>query len=279
MRLYVGRDSKFQIMEFGDSLKPEIKTIPFGDKQNWGFVPYGDHLYTPQVDRLACFTQSLVPVPELDIMIPEGVDMFQRSHQLLVDGDLVYATNTAKNSVYVFCLATRKLKEIRSDSTRSWPNCLNKIDGKLWLLFNNCRGNTPSDLITLNDIHVIPEVGNMAHNVWKMHGKIWVSDTKYGLLRSVDGDKVGVGGFLRGLALSEKYLFVGVSKARQVLPEGERRVTPKEQAGIAVFDAVTLEYKTFWPLESTDLFDGVIELRLIGEQDLATSNPPLHLEV
>ena len=278
MRLYVGRDSKFQIMEFGESLKPEIQTIQFGDQKNWGFISYGNHLYTPQVNKLACFTRNLIPVPKQDIPIPEGVDLFYRSHQLLIDGDLVYVTNTGKNSVYIFCLASHRLKEIRSDTTRSWPNCLNKIDGNLWLLYNNCRDKAPSDLVTLNDIHVLPDVGHMAHNVWKMHGKLWVSDTKHGLLRSIDGSMtVAVGGFLRGLALSEKYLFVGVSKNRQ--PDGEHRVTPEGQAGIAIFDAATLEYKTFWPLESTNLFDGVFEIRLLGEQDLATSNPPLHLEV
>jgi len=272
MKLYVGRAQKFQILEFDDRLEPSLRTIPFGDQKNWGYLPYGKCLYAPCTDRLACYSQSLEPMPERDIPLPDG-KTFVRPHQLLLDGDLAYAANTGGNAVYTFCLKTSRFLASHADSSRSWPNCLNKIDGNIWLLYNNCRQkDKKSDLVSLSSGHVIPEVGTMAHNVWKMQGRLWTSDTRQGAFGSLDGDvRVHVGGFLRGLALSDKFLFVGVSKNRKNVTDGK--------SGIAVFNASTLKPITFWPLESTCLTDGVFEIRLLGEQDLATSNPPLNLEV
>ena len=55
MKLYVGRAQKFQILEFDDRLEPSLRTIPFGDQKNWGYLPYGKCLYAPCTDRLAWY--------------------------------------------------------------------------------------------------------------------------------------------------------------------------------------------------------------------------------
>ena len=137
--------------------------------------------------------------------------------------------------------------------------------------------------LDLNVLEITKGIGFAAHNVWTMDGKIWTCDSEGGILRSLDKTQtVDLGEYPRGVAMSEDYLIVGITKKRptvtqyQVRYGGDRdRKNGITEGGLVILNKKTLKIEKFISL--VGLLDcavaDVFEIRLMDERDHA-----LHLD-
>jgi hypothetical protein len=205
---------------------------------------------------------------------------FSAPHQKLKVGRKIYFVDSDHNEVKVFDIDTKKLVDRKTFEGITWINTLNCIDGHLYIVAHNMG--RPSALIKtdldLNVVEIIEDIGFAAHNVWSMNGDLWTCDSASGCLSLIGGtQQIDIGEFPRGVAMSEDYLIVGITKQRySTTPYPVKRHREinncVSNGGLAIIDRASLEVVKYVDLRdltgktSTSVFD----IRLMDERDHAS---------
>ncbi len=231
-----------------------------GNMRNWGFAWYADHLYAPnrtkglvKYDRdLNVLANYLFPVAGHTPVEPgksvRNAAQFDRPHQVACLGRKIYVCDSGHNLLKVFDPDTKTFRSIGFDPRKNWINSVNLIDDEINIVFHNHGW---SDLVVL-DTDLRPKyekrrIGICAHHVWWMNGERWTCSSREGTLRAIDSDRViQLGGYLRGVAIFDRYLIVGVSRERnsnsldQLLPQPTTAHREISTSGLVFLDMKTL---------------------------------------
>jgi hypothetical protein len=259
----------FNILEVSEqSLAPrELRayqtddTSRSGNMRNWGFAWHADHLYAPnrnqgllQYDQDLNVTATYPCLPAADAGFkpapsPYGMAQFDRPHQIACLGQRVFICDSGHNLLRVFDIASRTFQSIGFGTQRNWINSVNLIGDEIHVVFHNHGW---SDLLVLDHNLIIRReirrIGVCAHHIWSMRGERWICSSLEGKLRSIDSDRsIDLGGYPRGVAMSGRWLIVGISKTR-TSNSLERGLPPRAatqrpvvgNSGLAFLDMETL---------------------------------------
>jgi hypothetical protein len=200
-----------------------------GNMRNWGFAWHADHLYAPNRTRgLVKYDRDLnvlatfpCPLARGPVWKPEpslqGDAQFDRPHQVACLEDRIFICDSGHNLLRVFDPRTGTVQSIGFDARRNWINSVNLINGEIHIVFHNHGW---SDLVTLDadfrPRHEKNRIGVCAHHVWSMQGERWTCSSQEGKLRSIDSARVvELGGYPRGVAISGRWLIIGISRMRR----------------------------------------------------------------
>lgn len=291
MKLYIGCTKSSHILIIDPSLNmlKNSKTDHIDRISNFGYAWTGSKLFAASTSHLQCFDPSLT-------LISEHFDSteFDRVHQILAVKNNIYICDTALNLLRIFDHTRNTFSKPldfnsipwMKDRNTHWINSINYIDGTFYMIAHNHGWSSLLEFDKdLNFICGKESVGFTAHNVWKMKDKLWTLSSADGFIRSIDGQhNIGVGGFLRGVALSRDYLLIGVSICRDsdsIFQKRPKRPTDSilgvnPGCGIAIFDSKTLEFRKFIPIPDAL---AVLEVRMIDEIDYATYGSALEIKI
>jgi len=181
--------------------------------------------------EILIFSQRLEPTESIRAPFP-----LRDMHQILAHDNRLWVTCTFDNMIAVYDGAHWE-KWFPLRSSRDQPgdvnhlNSLAIVEGQLCVLANN---HGPSQILTFTLPERLPRgslfLGNRAHNVWKRQGAWMTFSSGEGRIAGSDGFSLEVGGFPRGIAHAEGFIYVGLSDFK------ERSLRDSSNARIAIFD-------------------------------------------
>jgi hypothetical protein len=216
---------------------------------------------------------------------PTILTQFDRPHQLLTINGRIYVTDTGHEQIRIFNPKDKTwfspvvIQSLLKDKIVNWFNSINYIDNRLLFVAHNHSWSTLLAFDNdMNFVSATDDIGFTAHNIWKMHDKLWTLSSGEGRLQTIDqSTSINLGGFLRGVSLSEDFLIIGVNPIRTsatIAPGVKRPVRSKgailgdsPTLGMAIFDAKTLEFLKFIDLPEKLL--AVLDVKLLNERDYA----------
>lgn len=187
---------------------------------------------------------------QFDLLDTTAVKEARSPHQALIYQDKLYITNTEDDGLIIFDLLTKNYRyfKIAEIVGKRHINSIARLRDQFFLVHHN-RGQ--STLVAYDneftELKRWTNAGEFSHNIWEMDNELWVCDSLNGQLRSVESNKkIVVGGFPRGILLTDDYLWVGVSINRQ---------RPSiSQAHLSRIDRKTNEIQMF-PVAMTDIYE------------------------
>jgi len=180
---------------------------------------------------------------------PDGVAQFDRPHQIACLGHRIFICDSGHNLLRVFDIKCGTFQSIGFGTQSNWINSVNLIGEEIHVVFHNHGW---SDLLVLdhnlNPLREIRRIGVCAHHVWSMRGERWTCSSLEGKLRCIDSRRsIDLGGYPRGVAISGRWLIVGISRTRtsNSLQRGlpPRSATPNpvvSTSGLVFLDIETL---------------------------------------
>jgi len=203
------------------------------------------------------------------------IQMF-RAHQITSIDNHIIITSTLNDTLFRFDIKTEEwdyFSIIESNFKRIYApdkHHLNSVwysDKKLYLILNN-KGESALNIYDYPQMSLIESkiLGQKVHNVWKMKDQIWFCNSGDGTVRSEKGEKITVGHWSRGVALSEDYLVLGASGL------GGRNARRDKESIVHVFDAKSLK-----PLNKFYVTGNINEIRMVGTQDKSHISEVYHI--
>lgn len=303
MKLYVtGKNFTYLIETKDDSLMID-RMWSNPDHGKFGYAWDRDDLYLAESQGLTRRkNKSPAKVEEIFTDLPyDGTDrwaakedatgpQFARPHQLLNVKGKVYCTDTAHNQIRIFDIATKSWQPIvrildipwAKERGINWINSVNFIENHLYFVAHNHGW---SSLLVfdqdMNFCNGVERIGFASHNIWKMKDKLWTLSSYEGCLQTTDQQtKISIGGFPRGVAISQSLIAVGVSGLRPTASLGSSPSPPvpnnsmlglNPQHGVIILNSETLGFVRFMPLPDAG---AIYEVRLIDERDHAVHVDP-----
>jgi hypothetical protein len=283
MFLYVGRNKAFDILELDLNLDIKgVKGFFTSIPKNWGFACTGHSLFCILNQNIVQLTRALTIINQCALADNLSIN----PHQSLAAKDYICFTEATNNCLIIYNKLTKKIKVTHIHSaTHSWPNTINYINNQFYII---CHNHGPSSLITydsdFNSCYSSDRyIGYCAHNIWEMHDRLWTCDSYVGDIRTLEGDRtISIGGFTRGIAMTQTHLFVGVSQVRKTntltAPAPIKKNKPDLTdgcCGIAIFDIESLVFEKFIPIDDEQIYD----IRIVNGRDYARYGDDLVIDL
>ena len=158
-----------------------------------------------------------------------------------------------------------------------WANSINLVDDSLYMVSSNYGW---SSLLKLDPekygiIDRINNIGFSAHGIWKKHDKLWTLSSTEGYLKSIETSPeiVNIGQFVRGVAVSNNFIYVGTTPSRHSfsLKDASPELLPspilsEPISGIVVLQKNNLKYNNLYKIRDSE---EIYNIQLLSEENLA----------
>jgi hypothetical protein len=173
-------------------------------------------------DKFYCLVGSTLNVCDSNYKVVESHDtslLKQSPHQMVAHVDKLYIANTAGDSIVIFDTKTKEWDEIKITGSGADTKHVNSIHFENDVMFVMCHNRGPSEIIVLGqDRKLIDKIpaGEMSHNIFKLNGGFWFLNSKNDSVDHINGKglKIPGNGFLRGVALFDKFFVVASTKRK-----------------------------------------------------------------
>jgi len=195
---------------FGISWNDRYLYVTVGVRFNLG------EKYGQKKERVLVFDKNLKLLGEL---FKKDIGL-NNVHQILLKDKKLWMMNSGKNRVDIFDFQSRKLKRWYPGFMRYYNyNHFNSIlinDNKLFLVAHNHSRPSQVYMYSYPQLKLKQKLslGSQAHNLYADKNEIYVCDSLGSMdVVSQKGSRYGIGaGYVRGLAVSEAFVFAGSSK-------------------------------------------------------------------
>jgi len=150
---------------------------------------------------------------------PSHLGLIKHPHQILFINDSLLITSTLNNKIYRLNIKDNTWDiyyNKEGEKKNYWINSIRYKDNNIYILHHN-KSDSFLYEYQYNDLELKRSwaIGEKSHNSWDMDGTIWYCDSGNGKISGLNNKSVLVGGFPRGVGLSDKKLVVGISKIRK----------------------------------------------------------------
>lgn len=226
-------------------MDPPIEGVADGNYY-FGFTTYnGKYYMVVQPTFITVLDPSNMQTTQ--ISVPNQYALKLNVHQLVVDSNILYITDTGNDRIITYDLVNHTWAAIEIAPGMADTKHVNALffhDGKMYVM---CHSGGPSEIRVFQNgslVDTITGTGTCSHDMFYAQDEIWYCDSRAHRVASVSGKTLELRGFIRGAAQVGDKLYIGTTADRRGDCPNPGTVT-----GIYTIDAASMTILKFTQAE------------------------------